>query len=408
MTRIEYLVAHPYEVEKSDIPLLKKEVEKYPYFYTLRALLLYGLKKENHPSFEDYLNKTSIHSSNRADLYHYINSEKITKTVSSTENNSTIVDIPKDIEAEEIIANDFSDETILEDDTTTETNDLVEENGIEAITVDEEIVEEQIQENSIETEDLINHNSISETIEEEDIVDEMIENDTEESELRTDHVVDIISDDELNEVADITNEVVESSTFEAKKASEFDIENAILKTSEIETIKDKTEIKKTVLDEPLVEDIHEEKNSIEIIDESKQEESIVPEEENISTDQTFSFSDWLKKSPAQKDQQTIDAEQENTEREIKYKLIDDFLEKNPKIVPMKKTDITPVHQSSNFVQNGDEYSDLMTETLAQIYIEQKKYDKAIKAYKILILKYPEKNSLFANRIKEIENLKNSK
>ena len=77
MTRIEYLVAHPYEVEKSDIPLLKKEVEKYPYFYTLRALLLYGLKKENHPSFEDYLNKTSIHSSNRVDLYHYINSEHL-------------------------------------------------------------------------------------------------------------------------------------------------------------------------------------------------------------------------------------------------------------------------------------------------------------------------------------------
>ena len=77
MTRIEYLVAHPYEVEKSDIPLLKKEVEKYPYFYTLRALLLYGLKKENHPSFEDYLNKTSIHSSNRVDLYHYINSKPL-------------------------------------------------------------------------------------------------------------------------------------------------------------------------------------------------------------------------------------------------------------------------------------------------------------------------------------------
>jgi hypothetical protein len=84
-------------------------------------------------------------------------------------------------------------------------------------------------------------------------------------------------------------------------------------------------------------------------------------------------------------------------------LIDDFLEKNPKIVPMKKTDITPVSTPSNFVQNTEEYSDLMTETLAQIYIEQKKYDKAIKAYK-----YPEKNSLFANRIKEIENLKNSK
>ncbi|MEG0697937.1 MAG: tetratricopeptide repeat protein, partial [Algoriella sp.] len=104
----------------------------------------------------------------------------------------------------------------------------------------------------------------------------------------------------------------------------------------------------------------------------------------------------------------IEAEQETAEREIKYKLIDDFLEKNPKIIPMKKTDITPIQVSSNFSHNSEEYSDLMTETLAQIYIEQKKYDKAIKAYKILILKYPEKNSLFANRIKGIENLKNSK
>jgi hypothetical protein len=33
---------------------------------------------------------------------------------------------------------------------------------------------------------------------------------------------------------------------------------------------------------------------------------------------------------------------------------------------------------------------LMTETLARVYLEQKKYQKAIQAYEILILKYPEK------------------
>ena len=35
-------------------------------------------------------------------------------------------------------------------------------------------------------------------------------------------------------------------------------------------------------------------------------------------------------------------------------------------------------------------SSIMTETLAKIYLEQKKYTKAIQAYEILILKYPEK------------------
>ena len=42
--------------------------------------------------------------------------------------------------------------------------------------------------------------------------------------------------------------------------------------------------------------------------------------------------------------------------------------------------------------------DYMTETLAELYIEQKKFKDALKAYQILSLKYPEKISLFANQI----------
>lgn len=374
MTRIEYLVAHPYEVEKSDIPLLKKEVEKYPYFYTLRALLLYGLKKENHPSFEDYLNKTSIHSSNRVDLYHYINSKplpKEEKIIENVQENSTIKENTIEQETES-----FNDEKLEEEVLKVEPISLIEEDNIDN-----------------------------------DLVDEMIENDTEESELRTDHVVEIISEDELNEV-------VEESKL-AHKTSDQEIENAVLQTSGIEISVEKPQPEeKNTIQKTEENNLVETSESVVIIDEIISEEkdvisqkpAIIEEKLNNNLDkESFSFSDWLKKVPSQsKDQKTIEAEQETAEREIKYKLIDDFLEKNPKIIPMKKTDITPIQVSSNFSHNSEEYSDLMTETLAQIYIEQRKYDKAIKAYKILILKYPEKNSLFANRIKEIENLKNSK
>lgn len=387
MTRIEYLVAHPYEVEKSDIPLLKKEVEKYPYFYTLRALLLYGLKKENHPSFEDYLNKTSIQSSNRVDLYHYINSEPIKKET------ETIPLIIEDEKVEELVENKINSE-VSSDESTAK---IVEQNN-DTTEVTDENIEENREQFVNNTEIISKDNSDNFN---EDIVDEMIENYTEESELRTDHVVDIISEDELNEVAEITNEVVEISTSKEDKTSINDIANAVQQTSEIELIENNS-VKNEV--EILAE-------TIEVIEESKPEvnDQKVEIGENNNSESTFSFTDWLKKVPSQsKTQKEIEEEQEIAEREIKYKLIDDFLEKNPKIVPMKKTDITPANTPSNFVQNTEEYSDLMTETLAQIYIEQKKYDKAIKAYKILILKYPEKNSLFANRIKEIENLKNSK
>lgn len=48
--------------------------------------------------------------------------------------------------------------------------------------------------------------------------------------------------------------------------------------------------------------------------------------------------------------------------------------------------------------------ELMTETLAKVYLEQKKYKKALQAYKILSLKYPKKSSLFADRIKAVEKI----
>ena len=50
----------------------------------------------------------------------------------------------------------------------------------------------------------------------------------------------------------------------------------------------------------------------------------------------------------------------------------------------------------------------MTETLARVYLEQGKYKKAIQAYKILSLKYPEKSSFFADRIKDVEKLRHDK
>ena len=51
--------------------------------------------------------------------------------------------------------------------------------------------------------------------------------------------------------------------------------------------------------------------------------------------------------------------------------------------------------------------DFMTETLAKVYLKQNKLNEALKAYKILSLKYPEKISLFADQIEFIKNkLKN--
>ena len=83
----------------------------------------------------------------------------------------------------------------------------------------------------------------------------------------------------------------------------------------------------------------------------------------------------------------------------KAEIIDKFIENNPKISPIKSGSPAITVQ---FDINKEDNSYLMTETLARVYLEQKKYTKAIQAYEILILKYPEKISFFADRISDIK------
>jgi hypothetical protein len=65
-------------------------------------------------------------------------------------------------------------------------------------------------------------------------------------------------------------------------------------------------------------------------------------------------------------------------------------------VPKKDGKIDVFHLPSN------DQGKFVTETLAEIYLNQGLWDKAINAYEILSLKYPEKSGFFADRIKEIK------
>lgn len=89
----------------------------------------------------------------------------------------------------------------------------------------------------------------------------------------------------------------------------------------------------------------------------------------------------------------------------KFELFDSFVEKLPELKRRRPESVLSHRQEEEL---SDEESTLVTETLARVYVKQKHYDKAIKAYEILRLKYPEKSGFFADRIFEIKNLGNSK
>ncbi|MFC3159792.1 hypothetical protein ACFOEQ_16005 [Chryseobacterium arachidis] len=92
-------------------------------------------------------------------------------------------------------------------------------------------------------------------------------------------------------------------------------------------------------------------------------------------------------------------EVEKEKEEIKTKAIEAFIENNPKISQLKD-------ESSYVVkERNDDISHLMTETLANLYFEQKLYSKAIKAFQILIEKTPEKKEYYENRIQEIKDFR---
>ena len=108
-----------------------------------------------------------------------------------------------------------------------------------------------------------------------------------------------------------------------------------------------------------------------------------------------SFSEWLALTKVKKINREEIKENPND-------LIDKFIDTKPIMKAEKIKFFSPTETAKTSLIENDE---LVTETLARVYLEQQHFDKAISAYKKLSLKYPEKSSLFADQINLIIDLK---
>ncbi|APZ45206.1 hypothetical protein BW723_02350 [Polaribacter reichenbachii] len=195
--------------------------------------------------------------------------------------------------------------------------------------------------------------------------------------------------DKISDETSFKSEDVEPEVTSTKEEVPEEIKQE--ESTSIETISEEIEVETTKkpIEETVVEPVQETEEKLEI-----------GKPIAFSTSENHSFNQWLQLSTKKP---VVRAESSPKKVSKKVKIIEKFIQSNPKIEPLSKDKKVSISVSKN-----TQDSSLMTETLAKVYLEQKKYENAIQAYRILSLKYPEKSGFFADQIKRVQILQKHK
>ena len=363
MNSAEYtsLLSHPDAVDERATDALEKIITEFPYFQSARALRLKGLYNQNSFQYNYALKVTAAYTTDRSVLFDFITSDTFT-SVAKTDYDAkqdvfesspvvaTAVPAAETVEMEHPVEVDLAKQSILTSIREAEQADKITTEFTPELTAEaEEINPEEF--GPIEEEPQFLPEAIAPVEFSPVILPDLTSAETE-------------TEQPVVEEQDITSETLVQADTQAASAT----------SPETATSETKLDIGK-----PL----------------------------EFSKDETHSFAEWLQLSkfqPIVRDESPIEnsvvtetkTEKKQEEKISKDALIDRFIEANPKM-PKVNPEAAPVA-----IEQKDDHTALMTETLARVYLEQRKYQKAIQAYEILILKYPEKSSFFADRISEIK------
>jgi CRISPR/Cas system-associated endoribonuclease Cas2 len=220
--------------------------------------------------------------------------------------------------------------------------------------------------------------------------------------FKTDSQLNTQNDNQPNVAASLTNPIETINKEINKTIAESIVHSEIIEIKE--NIKEKVqEIKSKSEAQIIIEPIKEE-NEIKV-------EEITSEENKDNTLPNTSFSNLLKKYSHTLQQDSDEnnhlkiTQKANTDKKEKIKqqqeIIDKIISNPPKTNKISTTQ--KFFSAENKARESLlETEDLVTETLAQIYAEQGNIHKAIRAYEILSLKFPNKNTYFAAKIKELK------
>ena len=470
-TRIIDLIKNPETLRVEDLSLLETEIEKFPYMQSLRAIYLLGVHRFYNENFSKELAKTAAYTTDKRILYNLINktnenmaaalaasafpfkTDLATKTPKIQEVKTEAIPAPAEVKIEEktdlvtekqsveisepvsfveenknekqqavnIETPSIPDVSLVEEPqsdvlspekTETEKTELTAAEYIAAemaklkagAATEEPAIAEK--EENIETTETIEIISEAEKEERETTIDFYARKQTSFVEETPAQKEDFYSAKTTSESSTENEERETTIDFYASKKANSDTQEEQTSYSpvniyqkQIDTEKEAAEVSKNFVQEENISTTEEAANSEKPepkaeIGTEKVSEVVKPTSSSNVTSFISTWKSWLK----------IDRSEIVTpsEQDKKAAIIDKFIENNPKISPIKEDVDFIVKEKSNDI------SHLMTETLAQLYVEQKLYTKAIQAYKILQEKHPEKTEEFEERIEEIKKSRNIK
>lgn len=209
------------------------------------------------------------------------------------------------------------------------------------------------------------------------------ENNIEEKELDKNIVSNLKEEPKEKESAPIASPIIENSFLK-------DPSNIIKEEKAAEKDSKHANLEKEYLIEAVNQSIQIEAAKYSIEESLKEEIPDIRKETKEDPLKVLSFSEWIGAKEASKE---FNIESQN-------KLIDKFIQESPQI--SKLTDTSFYSPTEKGKQSISDESLLFSETLASIYVKQGNKALAIKAYRYLMLKNPQKSVYFADLIKKLE------
>lgn len=395
--RVEELFRNPKEISLSDLKILKSEIEKYPYVQITRALYLYGSHIHNVANYPKILSETAAYTTDKKILYQLINGKN--QEINIQENISKV---------------DFQETMESKNDEVLNNKITVDEFGISKLPI-EDIKKEPIkkikQEDSSQlsfhrTEDYLPkvEFKIPEKPQEyQPKISQKTKRNRHEIEMQQ-----LIAEVEAKMKIAKANSNKEA-TQEIKNINSAEINFAETTTFEIKNESQNTESsihwKPMSFDNNISNDLSLDRKIIPNLENENKEELELPENSNIPQF-INTWQSWLKIGGVEinrKEAELIISEPEVSKKEeTEEDIITKFIENEPKL--------TRPSDENNFIirEKSDDIWHLMTETLANLYLEQRLYTKAIRAFEVLMDKYPDKKKYFKNKIKDIKEIRNNK